>query len=416
MWLVDIGATLSPSLAVPPAQRVLRPPAMAKKRKSVVQSVEEDPEPKPARVDAEAVAKARERLASEGFGIGRKGAMWKQHELPPTGAKKKKRRTAEPGDDAAAAAPPADSLAFNFGAGESEADAEEDDEPQATAAAATAPVGAGDAGEADEENDDGAEEEGEEEEEEEDEEDDEEHAGGGISAVRGFSAERITQLSADLTSSIDGGVLGAAAALPDAAGMAAATLDSSGHALLDTAADASVRILDVLHRATQLYSAAVSESGAGAAALPGELDDTRFLKGLRLGPADKDAVTQYVEMGLWRRIGWLNQLAHAAAEEATATDESEAASQAAAASASAAEGGAQQPAGGFNFKQWYQEEYTAMLGDELDTLRQEAGFSARDVSALIGCIEGGSEILGSLEKTLATTQLRSPKLAKAGSS
>ena len=49
-----------------------------------------------------------------------------------------------------------------------------------------------------------------------------------------------------------------------------------------------------------------------------------------------------------------------------------------------------------------------MLGDELDALRQEAGFSARDVSALIGCIANGSEILDSLDKTLSATRIRPP--------
>ena len=49
--------------------------------------------------------------------------------------------------------------------------------------------------------------------------------------------------------------------------MAKATKGADGDALLDTTADASVRILDVLHRATQLYSAAVSESGCVQCAL-----------------------------------------------------------------------------------------------------------------------------------------------------
>ena len=111
-------------------------------------------------------------------------------------------------------------------------------------------------------------------------------------------------------------------------------------------------------------------------------------------------------MGLWRRISWLNQLAHAAVEDVTAMD-GDAPDQTGAADDKAGAAATGQPSAGFNFKQWYQEEYTAMLGDELDTLRQEAGFSARDVSALIGCIENGSEIIGSLDKTLAATRIQS---------
>ena len=168
-------------------------------------------------------------------------------------------------------------------------------------------------------------------------------------------------------------------------------------------ADASVSVLAVLHKATQLCSAAVSEAGAGAAALPGELDDARFLKGLRLGAADQEAVAQYVEMGLWRRILWLNQLALSAADEAADTGGAE---------RRAADAEAAEPAGvaGYNFNQWYTEEYTQMLGDELDAVRQQAaaGFSARDVSALIGCINGGAEVLGSLAQSLSDARLAAP--------
>jgi hypothetical protein len=146
-------------------------------------------------------------------------------------------------------------------------------------------------------------------------------------------------------------------------------------------------------------SVRVHVSRAGAAALPGELDDTRFLKGLRLGPADKEAVTQYVEMGLWRRIGWLNQLAHTAAEDANlgaSTSDSQSSAEGAAADDSSSS---------MNFKQWYTEEYTTMLGDELDALRQQAGFSARDVSALIGCIDGSATVLSALDMQLATSRI-----------
>ena len=93
-------------------------------------------------------------------------------------------------------------------------------------------------------------------------------------------------------------------------------------------------------------------------------------------------MTQYTEMGLWRRIGWLNQLAHSAAEDAH-LGATAAADGGAQPSAEATATGDSAGSSGLNFKQWYTEEYTTMLGDELDALRQQAGFSARDVSALI---------------------------------
>eukprot|EP01043_Picozoa_sp_COSAG02_P043652 COSAG02_NODE_3822_length_6184_cov_537.928219_2_plen_383_part_00 len=376
---------------------------MAKKRKSSKGSVET------VAVDDEAVAEARKRLAAEGFGVGQAREMWKEHEVPSSSGVARKRK-AVPAKQTAAAAPvlATASMTFNFAGADPapsvEPDTqEEDDEPQAAAAAQQKDE------DDDEDNDsDGSEEEEEEEEEEEDDDDAEDEASEGTSAD-GLTAARVAQLCGDLCRSVeDSGVLDAAAALPDAAGMAAATLDSDGDALLDTTAEASVRTLSVLHRATQLYSAAVCESGAGAAALPGELDDTRFLKGLRLGAADKEAVTQYVEMGLWRRIAWLNQLAHSAVEDVTASDGDAPDQTGDAGDESAGAAATGQPSASFSFKQWYQEEYTAMLGDELDALLQEAGFSARDVSALIGCIANGSEILGSLDKTLSATRIRSP--------
>ena len=338
---------------------------MAKKRKGSVHTTDV--------VDDEAVAAARKRLSAEGFGLGRRGEMWKQHEVPSSDATRKRKAVPAAKQPAAAPTVPAtQSMSFNFAAADPASSIDQDDED-------------------DEEED----------EHEQDNERGDGRAGGGL------TAERIAQLCGDLCESVDdSGLLDAAAALPDARGMAAATLDSGDDALLDITAEASVRTLSVLHRATQLYSAAVCESGAGAAALPGELDDTRFLKGLRLGAANKEAVAQYVEMGLWRRISWLNQLAHAAVEDVTAVD-GDARDQTGAADDKAGAAATGQPSAGFNFKQWYQEEYTAMLGDELDTLRQEVGFSARDVSALIGCIENGSEIIGSLDKTLAATRIQS---------
>ena len=374
---------------------------MAKKRKAAVETVDG--------VGEDAVAEARKRLAAEGFGVGRRGEMWKQHEVPSSDAARKRKKVA-PAEQTAAAppAPAAPSMMFNFAAadpGPTVGSGSQDEDDVAEAA------GAAKAGHDEDESsvrgnkDDGDDDQVEEEEEDEDEDADEDEQKSGAA---GLTAERVAQLCADLWRSVDdSGVLDAAAALPDAAGMAAATLDSGSDELLDITAEASVRTLSVLHRATQLYSTAVCESGAGAAALPGELDDTRFLKGLRLGAADKEAVTQYVEMGLWRRIGWLNQLAHAAAEEVTASDEDAPDHSGAAETDKANATAAGQPSASLNFKQWYQEEYTAMLGDELDALRQEAGFSARDVSTLIGCIENGSKILDSLDKTLSATRLRS---------
>ena len=151
---------------------------------------------------------------------------------------------------------------------------------------------------------------------------------------------------------------------------------------------------------------------AGAAALPGELDDTRFLKGLRLGPADKEAVTQYVEMGLWRRIAWLNQLAHSAAEDVNLGESS--AFSVTRTDSGSLEASAEAVAGsGLNFKQWYTEEYTTMLGDELDALRQQAGFSARDVSSLIGCIDGGATVLSALDSQLATSRIKAKEVETA---
>eukprot|EP01045_Picozoa_sp_COSAG04_P029141 COSAG04_NODE_4710_length_1935_cov_1.540305_3_plen_265_part_00 len=256
------------------------------------------------------------------------------------------------------------------------------------------------------EDEEDVEEEEEDEPEEEEPEEEEEPGPGGAGGGRSLRA-----LAAALLAAVDGarsnsgaGVLGAAAALPDAAGMAAETEGAGGDALLDQTADASVSVLAVLHKATQLCSAAVSEAGAGAAALPGELDDARFLKGLRLGAADQEAVAQYVEMGLWRRILWLNQLALSAADEAADTGGAERR----AADAEAAEPTA--GVAGYNFNQWYTEEYTQMLGDELDAVRQQAaaGFSARDVSALIGCINGGAAVLGSLAQSLSGARLAAP--------
>ena len=375
---------------------------MAKKRKGSVQTTN--------MVDDEAVAAARKRLAAEGFGVGRRGEMWKQHEVPSSDAtRKRKAMPAAKQPAAAPAVPIIQSMTFNFAAAdpvssiEPDDDDDDDDDNKPRAAAAAEAERAED----DDGNDDTDNGSDDEEDDEEDEHEQDNERGDGRYAGA-LSAERVAQLCGDLCRSVDdSGVLDAAAALPDARGMAAALLDSGGDdALLDITAEASVRTLSVLHRATQLYSAAVCESGAGAAALPGELDDTRFLKGLRLGAADKEAVTQYVEMGLWRRIGWLNQLAHAAVEDATAVD-GVASDKTRAADDTAGAAATGQPSAGFNFKQWYQEEYTAMLGDQLDALRQEAGFSARDVSALIGCIENGSEILGSLDKTLAATRIQS---------
>jgi hypothetical protein len=370
---------------------------MAKKRKSSKSIVETV-----AVVDDEAVSEARKRLAAEGFGVGRRGELWKDHEIPSSDATRKRKTVPSKQIAAAAPVPATQSMTFNFAAADPTPSVEpgtqkEDDESQAAAGPRHKDEGEGG-------NDS---EEDEEEEEEEEEEDDDDEASDGLSG--GLTAEHVVQLCGDLCRSVENsGVLDAAAALPTAAGMAAAALSSGGDALLDTTAEASVRTLSVLHRATQLYSAAVCESGAGAAALPGELDDTRFLKGLRLGAADKEAVTQYVEMGLWRRIAWLNQLAHAAVEDVTASDGDAADQTGDARDDNAGAAGAGQPSGSFSFKQWYQEEYTAMLGDELDALRQEAGFSARDVSALIGCIANGSEILDSLDKTLSATRIRPP--------
>ena len=369
---------------------------MAKKRKGSVHTTDV--------VDDEAVAAARKRLAAEGFGVGRRGEMWKQHEVPSSDATRKRKAVPAAKQPAAAPTVPAtQSMSFNFAAADPASSIEQDDEDDAprTAAVAQAEHAEEDGGNDDTDNGSEDEDDEEEDEHEQDNERGDGRAGGGL------TAERIAQLCGDLCESVDdSGLLDAAAALPDARGMAAATLDSGDDALLDITAEASVRTLSVLHRATQLYSAAVCESGAGAAALPGELDDTRFLKGLRLGAANKEAVAQYVEMGLWRRISWLNQLAHAAVEDVTAMD-GDAPDQTGAADDKAGAAATGQPSAGFNFKQWYQEEYTAMLGDELDALRQEAGFSARDVSALIGCIENGSEIIGSLDKTLAATRIQS---------
>ena len=369
---------------------------MAKKRKGSVHTTDV--------VDDEAVAAARKRLAAEGFGVGRRGEMWKQHEVPSSDATRKRKAVPAAKQPAAAPTVPAtQSMSFNFAAADPASSIEQDDEDDGprTAAVAQAEHAEEDGGNDDTDNGSEDEDDEEEDEHEQDNERGDGRAGGGL------TAERIAKLCGDLCESVDdSGLLDAAAALPDARGMAAATLDSGDDALLDITAEASVRTLSVLHRATQLYSAAVCESGAGAAALPGELDDTRFLKGLRLGAANKEAVAQYVEMGLWRRISWLNQLAHAAVEDVTAMD-GDAPDQTGAADDKAGAAATGQPSAGFNFKQWYQEEYTAMLGDELDALRQEAGFSARDVSALIGCIENGSEIIGSLDKTLAATRIQS---------
>lgn len=369
---------------------------MAKKRKGSVHTTDV--------VDDEAVAAARKRLSAEGFGVGRRGEMWKQHEVPSSDATRKRKAVPAAKQPAAAPTVPAtQSMSFNFAAADPASSIEQDDEDDGprTAAVAQAEHAEEDGGNDDTDNGSEDEDDEEEDEHEQDNERGDGRAGGGL------TAERIAQLCGDLCESVDdSGLLDAAAALPDARGMAAATLDSGDDALLDITAEASVRTLSVLHRATQLYSAAVCESGAGAAALPGELDDTRFLKGLRLGAANKEAVAQYVEMGLWRRISWLNQLAHAAVEDVTAVD-GDARDQTGAADDKAGAAATGQPSAGFNFKQWYQEEYTAMLGDELDTLRQEVGFSARDVSALIGCIENGSEIIGSLDKTLAATRIQS---------
>lgn len=369
---------------------------MAKKRKGSVHTTDV--------VDDEAVAAARKRLSAGGFGLGRRGEMWKQHEVPSSDATRKRKAVPAAKQPAAAPTVPAtQSMSFNFAAADPASSIEQDDEDDGprTAAVAQAEHAEEDGGNDDTDNGSEDEDDEEEDEHEQDNERGDGRAGGGL------TAERIAQLCGDLCESVDdSGLLDAAAALPDARGMAAATLDSGDDALLDITAEASVRTLSVLHRATQLYSAAVCESGAGAAALPGELDDTRFLKGLRLGAANKEAVAQYVEMGLWRRISWLNQLAHAAVEDVTAMD-GDAPDQTGAADDKAGAAATGQPSAGFNFKQWYQEEYTAMLGDELDALRQEAGFSARDVSALIGCIENGSEIIGSLDKTLAATRIQS---------
>ena len=93
------------------------------------------------------------------------------------------------------------------------------------------------------------------------------------------------------------GLLAYAAVLPEAGALAT----QAGAA--DRGACASVETLATLYKATQIYSSIVSEKGA--AALPGELCEARFLKGLRLPPSDTGAVRQYTEMGLWRRISWL---------------------------------------------------------------------------------------------------------------
>jgi hypothetical protein len=45
--------------------------------------------------------------------------------------------------------------------------------------------------------------------------------------------------------------------------------------------------------------------GADESGPPGDVNDTRFLKGLRLGAADESAAKQYTAMGIWRRLATL---------------------------------------------------------------------------------------------------------------
>ena len=178
----------------------------------------------------------------------------------------------------------------------------------------------------------------------------------------------------------------------------AVDLSGAESAAVDASAEASVAVLATLHKAIKALSLSLAGQEGSSETLPGELEDTRFLKGLRLGSRDKGILNQYIEMGMWRRISWLN---HLLSESIVSELESEEAKTAAAAATGADDGVAEMDEGGEaagqdladpeTFKSWYMEQYTATFADDLDSVRKQADFGgAADVARLIQSIESGN--------------------------